>query len=146
MYIHYSNIPLLEIYSVYKQEPNYKPVGLWISVDDAWKNWCKDQDFHTEDLKYENIIRLNLDKILFLRDNQDILEFTQKYKQSLCDDLIRLIRWDEVAKLYNGIIISPYVHSLAMSRDALWYFGWDVASGCIWNKKSIKNINLNNAI
>lgn len=41
-----------------------------------------------------------------------------------------------VAKDYDGIEIAPYQESLRY--DLEWYYGWDVASGCIWNFEGIR--------
>jgi len=36
-----------------------------------------------------------------------------------------------VSKEYDGIEIAPYQWDARLSL--IWYYGWDVASGCIWN-------------
>ena len=50
------------------------------------------------------------------------------------------IRWQEVVDRYAGILISPYIYSARY--DLRWYYPWDVASGCIWNWRGIKEIKL----
>ena len=46
------------------------------------------------------------------------------------------IDWKKVASKYDGIEINPY--QFEARYQYLWYYGWDVASGCIWNLKSVK--------
>ena len=63
-------------------------------------------------------------------------------------DSIRNIEWGEVAKKYSGIEIKNpdiykfkkvpigYRNEVYMS----WLYGWDISSGCIWNKNGIESI------
>ena len=51
------------------------------------------------------------------------------------------INWKKVQNDgFNGIEICPYLFDKRM--DAQWYYGWDVASGCIWNKSGIADVSL----
>ena len=50
------------------------------------------------------------------------------------------IDWNRVAKKYQGIIITPYIWERRLTTTCTWYYGWDVASGCIWDNKAIKEI------
>ena len=52
------------------------------------------------------------------------------------------INWSAVAKDYYGIEISPYRPKYRLALGYLWYYGWDVASGCIWNKDAIRGVRL----
>jgi hypothetical protein len=45
-----------------------------------------------------------------------------------------LIKWDEVSEDFGGIEICPY---LLKRQYYIWYNLFDVASGCVWNIKSI---------
>ena len=49
-----------------------------------------------------------------------------------------MIDWKKVASKYDGIEIVPYQPKARM--NLLWYYGWDIASGCIWN---LGNTSLN---
>ena len=62
------------------------------------------------------------------RDNIDLVMNESKRK-----------RWDIIAKDYDGIILDPYFSSYSKYQ---WYSSFDVAQGCIWNKKGIVNYNL----
>lgn len=45
------------------------------------------------------------------------------------------IAWTAVADRWDGIIIAPY--QWTRRYDLAWYYGWDCASGCIWNLDAI---------
>lgn len=51
-----------------------------------------------------------------------------------------MIDWPKVAKRYGGIEITPYIYKARMTH--LWYYGWDVASGCVWLASAVQNIKL----
>ena len=52
----------------------------------------------------------------------------------------RYIDWPAVATDYPGLIIAPYQWSCRMSEFTRWYYGWDCASGCIWNADAIARV------
>lgn len=122
-----------------------KPIGLWISDEDdyGWKEWC---EYNSPDYLGEHAYEIILvydANILYLKTVQDIEAFTYMYR--LDDDLygmntydhVLAIDWDKLAKEYDGIIITPYHSMWTFGTSAVWYMGWDVASGCIWNSKAI---------
>lgn len=50
------------------------------------------------------------------------------------------IDWLTIYKKYQGIIIAPYFYNFR--NYWIWYNGWDVASGCVWDTKCIESIEL----
>lgn len=46
--------------------------------------------------------------------------------------------WTRIVPLYDGLIIAPYLWQRRL--DYMWYYGWDVASGCIWNLDAIQTV------
>jgi hypothetical protein len=50
------------------------------------------------------------------------------------------INWRRVARKYHGIVIAPYLRELRFDEAVWWYYGWDCASGCIWNRKAIAGV------
>lgn len=51
---------------------------------------------------------------------------------SLCRELDDIeIDWWTLYKNYHGIQLAPYQNALRYKW--LWYYGWDVASACIWD-------------
>lgn len=98
--------------------------------------------------EYEYSIELNHDNMLVIRNFGDLKTFNDEYsiKPELSEDSYNdnLIDWKEVAQKYSGIEICPYISKAEQIREVgkvfKWYGDWDVASGCIWNKKAIKLI------
>lgn len=128
-----------------------KPVGLWISVESAefggynynWRKWCEAEEFNLEKLACAYEIELKEDaNILHLKTCNEIFEFTGKYKASTrgfdCEHDTYQIRWDEVKKLHQGVIIAPYQWDCRLALESSWYYGWDCSSGCIWDLTCIK--------
>src|ERR1019366_6375474 len=94
--IHYSNeiIPVLE-HRDYAQEDlpwQAKPNGFWVSVETQedghynWKEWCEDEKYCLENLKYPHEVILIEDaNILHLKTAQEILDFSKKYPSKIRD-------------------------------------------------------------
>lgn len=134
----------------YLQYNHFKPNGLWVSVegfeeDINWKDWCEAEEFRLEHLKYAYEIILKPDhNLLILTSPAQLQEFTENYKGELIPGLrsIDIIQWGLVAQKYTGILIAPYQWSCRFEPGLFWYYGWDCASGCIWDLRVIKSINL----
>jgi hypothetical protein len=43
---------------------------------------------------------------------------------------------------YDGIEINPYFYNLRFAHDLMWYYAWDVPSGCFWKARCKKKITL----
>jgi hypothetical protein len=111
-----------------------KPCGLWVSVDgeDGWEAWCTSENFgglHT----YRYRVRLTKGSNVLHIDNElGVRVFREKYgRQSDRSYCSMYIAWEDVARDYQGLIIAPYQWPCRM--DERWYYGWDCASGCLWD-------------
>jgi hypothetical protein len=82
--------------------------------------------------EHEYEVVLHDSNILVLDTPKKILEFGREYR------IGESIDWPRLAKTHDGIEISPYQWSLRL--NLLWYYGWDVASGCIWNTEKLQII------
>lgn len=132
----------------------FKPKGLWVSVDgtDDWPSWCESEEF--EGLgTYHYRVDLHLDHRLLVLDNAlDLRDFTREYNHDFTIKKEGLppytpwygnyIRWGDVAKKYPGIIIAPYQWPCRMGDDTFWYYPWDCASGCIRDPSIIRAYDL----
>lgn len=147
--IHFSATPVTEVYakdpdSRYRRD---KPAGLWVSDEDAedsWSTWCRSEEFRLDGLKIAHAVTLADDaRILYLRGAADIDEFTRRY--AIESDPIAWkiygIDWAAVGREYQGIVITPYVWSRRLDGPG-WYYGWDCASGCIWDPAAIASITV----
>lgn len=145
---HYTKEPIKTLRSIAQatevEISSYKPRGLWLSVDGEhdWKSWCEAELFELESLKHRYRVYLKKDSnILRLTSTQDILNFTEKYNRVYRDYGLdwhgHFMDWTRLATEYQGLIISPYNWELRLDRRVHWYYGWDCASGCIWDANAI---------
>lgn len=144
---HYSSESLSEpLRACPEQSFGPKPVGLWVSVDDAWEQWCKESGFHPERLKHRMEIKLARGHNVLITSNpRDLSKFNAgaEYFAGIelgSSSLLReyALDWGAIAKKWDGVIIAPYCWKERL--NLLWYYGWDCASGCIWNPLAISKI------
>lgn len=139
---HYSRDPIKQILPInygqpHELSPYEKPYGFWVSVDgaDDWPSWCMAEQYQTEHLAHKYTVHLSdAASIAMLSSPSCFDRFEGAYGRDPhnCGMRDRLcIDWRAVADDYDGIIIAPYQWSERMSRS--WYYGWDCASGCLWN-------------
>ena len=149
--LHYSPKPIERVRAKRKQSIGWKPTGLWYSCGTAWKDWSDAEDFGAAtDYVYE--LEVNLSNILVISSEKQLDAFTEKYGMpdpnfsklvsSRSNSFNYSIDWPRVAKEFQGIEICPYVASRRLQY--MWYYGWDVASGCIWRPAAIKSFTLLN--
>lgn len=112
----------------------------WWGVGEEWRNWCEAESFSLESLAYRYKIDLDESKLLILKTEESLDEFTKRYGTHELHLRNYRINWPQVAKLYAGIEISPYHWS--RRYDLLWYYTWDVASGCLWDPSIVRSIKL----
>ena len=136
--LHSSKKPIKRIKDTERQAIEFKPVGLWYGINFEWRTFCN-REFSDGLGKYNYEIILDMTNILKISNFEELCKFENKYgKEKYKWSLIDNIDWIKVSKTYDGIEIQPYIWEARLIK--LWYYGWDVASGCIWNKKAIKKI------
>lgn len=152
--MHYASSPFtFDPARTYEQnEPRTfgKPNGFWVSIpgDDDWPTWVRDNMSH---IRLNHTYRVTLSDtaaIHYITNDFALDAFTGEF--AVKTDYERRwhenhqarwpIDWRQVAKDCDGIIIAPYQWSRRMSLD--WYYGWDCASGCIWNLSAIASVEL----
>ena len=148
--VHYSKHPLSAIYSreqtSSEEAPGMKSVGLWFSVeeegrDDGWAEWCRDNDFHGDCLEHKTEVLLRpASYILRMSTGEEIDAFTSKYGVKEYAGCIHMIDWRRVASEFSGIVIAPYIYSRRLSLTSSWYYGWDCASGCVWDAAAVERV------
>src|SRR5690606_32740643 len=154
--LHYSSTPLVAIYSVSQEPPGSrydKPNGLWVSVEGEmdWREWCVAESFGDPDSQLCYEVTLSPDaNMLRLESPGDLLRFTNKYGVGpylgpMAGRTVMFglgIDWPEVASTYAGIIIAPYQWSMRLDDRVRWYYGWDCASGCVWDASAVSDLRL----
>jgi hypothetical protein len=144
--VHYAKSPVLAVRSVEQPGPaDMKPRGFWLSDDDCednWRAWCEAETFSLGNLACVHDVALrDTANVLRLAGAYEIDAFDRQYTGELCRG-ISYIDWARVASDYDGIIITPYIWERRLTNTARWYYGWDCASGCIWNADAIASITL----
>ena len=152
--MHYSAEPLVfDSTRRYEQNEPFayaKPVGFWVSIqgEDDWPSWCHGENYRPEGLAFAHEVTLRPHAQVHRIDNPIALDaFTGSY--AVQTDFERShpaignmnrwpIDWREVTKDSDGLIIAPYLRRFEVS----WYYGWDCASGCIWNLDAIESVEL----
>lgn len=121
-----------------------KPNGLWYCVGFGWLDFTTSdfQDFYTIGNRvYAFEISLEGLNVLKITSYEELVKFEEIYlapsENEYMKDKKFDIDWSKVAENYDGIEIAPYIYKARMGH--MWYYGWDVASGCIWNTTNLKS-------
>lgn len=142
---HYSHEPLGTLFDRRDEirDPDWKPRGLWVSTDDeeGWDAWARQT--WGDDGRDGACTRVHLDpaaNVLWIADAAALAAFDRVFGEELLpgESYTRLIRWRTVADRWQGVVIVPYQR--AMRWEILWYYGWDCASGCIWDPAAIARL------
>jgi hypothetical protein len=126
-----------------EQKVGPKPDGVWFDCGGEWLAWIASE---MPDWLGDYTYRMSFDssKVLHI-DSPGMLDtFTQAYRASERAGAMGgdsyYIDWPAVAKKYKGIEICPYIWERRMTRHTFWYYGWDCASGCIWDPCIIRRL------
>lgn len=138
MLSHYSDQPTFDLRPAsYLQSAEFKPSGLWLSVDGAedWPYWCGKEGFRLTALAYRHQFVLNdASRILMVTDTNGIDALSQGYGASAYSFGLD---WSRLAREFGGLIIAPYQWERRLCSSSRWYYSWDCASGCIWDVSTV---------
>lgn len=145
--IHYTLVPLFDIRAVAQDvEPATKPNGFWFSARDEWREWCEGENWGLERLKFKYLVELLPQaNILKLTKPEQLDSFSIEYisqPDRLVTHSTAHVDWRRVAKGWQGIIIDPYFWTHRLNKGCQWYYGWDCASGCVWDAEAVKSLTL----
>lgn len=132
---------------------HHKPYGLWYQINDSWIDWCN-SNWSSNIGKNNFKIQLDLKNVLIIDTAKKLKDFNNKYKVTFFvipehNLEFNIVDWNKVNKDYKGIEIRNY-HKIKnmgfrfFSISFVWFLGWDVDSGCIWDLTAVKNIYLKN--
>lgn len=135
-----SSVLTLDRERSYEQRAGYKPNGLWVSVGDDWDRWCRGEDLTwTVDVPVHSVTLTDdaADHLLILNSESAVRDMptVQAHRGLRCE----YIDWPTLASQYGGIVIAPYQWGARL--DVMWYYGWDCASGCIWDLALIASVD-----
>ena len=138
-WIHFSDNPDLSQTDIVTcaGTPDCKPErGFWFSDEDnfGWSQWCTGEKVFMGDLRYSYTVSLRPEaRIAHLDSVEAIRTFHAQYAYPLPHALMVGIHWEEVAKRYDVVLITPYQWSLRLDPGFMWYYSWDCASGVVLN-------------
>lgn len=123
----------------YIQKSDDKPSCFWYGFGDKWIDWAETAG-HEYMGEYVYEVDINSSKILQIKNYSEIIEFTQEYKSSeqIIPGIIFFIDWPRIELKYDGIEINPYIGQARTNEKTIWYYSWDIPSGCIWNMDKVK--------
>lgn len=146
---HFSDEPITSLHNARQGEGKggfMKPNGLWLSVDgdDDWPAWCAAENFRDISKQYHYRVSLaSKHRVLHICNENDMRRFDTTYKGTGHPSLgMATINWSAVAADFRGIIIAPYQWGLRLEPRFFWYYGWDCASGVIWDMDAIDTMTL----
>lgn len=145
-----------------------KPAGIWYSPGEEWINYLKWEFEMLEEANYVYSLQPVYSQgglessggVLHINSPVMLYEFHRRFgvpedpeRAAAYDALIGRARkldpsiftdvnWPAVAKIWDGIEISPHQAEVARDIQVQWYVGWDIASGCIWRPAGVQNIQL----
>jgi len=120
------------------QQKGPKPSGIWYACGNEWISWL------TYEMPqwiggYVYSFKVDESRMLMITNEQEFVAFEREY--SVPDSSWgKTIDWAKVAMKYSGIEICPYQYSFRHS--SMWYYGWDVASGCVWEGSAVLEATL----
>lgn len=118
------------------QLPGPKPQGQWFGTGPSWLEFIDEENPQWAG-PYTYVITLDTQSVLEISTPAQLLDFTRKYGVERGFE----IDWSVVAQSYKGIDISPYISSMRLNPQTAWYYGWDVASGCVWDPSAITSVD-----
>ena len=138
-FLHYSPRPLSlgDLYQPAEKLVGSKPRGIWLSVGDEWRRWCEERshNLHRLEYEYEVVLRDSASMISITRP-EEIDSFGRAYSASP-GRTVRHVRWGDLSRRHDGIIIAPYFREKAEDKRSEWYSKWNCACACVWNVSAI---------
>jgi len=128
------------------QASEWKPQGLWYAQGGEWLEWMKsDRPEWLDKYNFMYALEIHEPKILMISSIEKFEQFEKEYfqpdvKRSDLTDPGRysFIDWPRIEKEYSGVEIIPYFWEKRLAN--LWYYGWDVAAGCIWHENGVQKL------
>lgn len=131
-----------------------KPFGLWYGFGKNWLNWS---GRNRDKKEYIHEIEINDLNIFKISNDEGLSDFSKKYAATGLSSRIygtdtdvgigseffrhSFINWKKVSDEYDGIEINPRMMCCNPKGEIIhWYYGWDVASGCVWNSDCFSKV------
>ena len=107
-----------------------KPVGLWLSVGDAWERWCMRENIFLDRVAWRRPVTIRHDARVLVMNNlsAEFEDFTQRYADPA--DEFRVPVWDRVASDLDILVLWPWEWPV-VSDHYRWDQAWDCPSGVV---------------
>jgi hypothetical protein len=146
---HYSDAadPLdLDTLKRHRRHQSDKPTGLWVSVPGPadWPAYCKGENLQCLG-EHRHVVTLADDaSLLRLATLDAVLDLHRDFPgpDVFGDGFAFSIDWTRIVERWDGILITPYQRGARLDPRSAWYYSWDCASGCIWNRRAIASATL----
>jgi hypothetical protein len=112
-----------------------KPIGFWYGFGTSWVDWCYANRYGDPSRGVLHQLHVaRPERVLQLVSEADMRAFLREYR----DPTLRTfsnIRWGVLATQVAGIEFPAYQHAHVFEQHDTWgwTYGWDCASGCIWD-------------
>ena len=135
-----------------QQMTRMKPEGLWYGVGEEWVEYLRTNQILQGDHRYLYEVVVDPAHVLQVRTVAETIKFVREFGKRERDrwtsgEGTALVDWKRVAQRHLGVELSPHWGELRSSsitfREGLdWYASWDVGSGCVWDPRGFKSLQL----
>ena len=130
----YSGTPEIQAWPTRKRGPS-KPVGVWLSVEDAWERWCRRESVFLERVTWRRRVTIGPHARVSVLDNMSssFAAFTRQYADPA--DEFQIPVWDRVVADWDVLILWPWEWPQADCYR--WDQSWDCPSGVVLRPDAI---------
>tara|TARA_Y100000310_G_C20484886_1_gene716421 strand:+ start:337 stop:957 length:621 start_codon:yes stop_codon:yes gene_type:complete len=132
----------LDLKSNYEQSGTMKPNGIWYGCGTTWLKFIDREMSGWTPVFGTQIwsLKIDMSNVKELTTTKEIDRFSMHYKDA--EKYYRMhdvhVDWSLAEHHFDGIECCPYpVGDWEFKMKYMWYYGIDIASGCIWNTKAI---------
>lgn len=111
----------------------FKPVGLWLSVEDAWEEWCHREQFGLDRVAWRHPVTVLDHARVLMLDNLST-EFDEFHNQYTRDsDRSGVPAWDRVARDWDVLMLYPWTRPPLgeLAKRYRWDSSWDCPSAVV---------------
>lgn len=148
---HYTAAPLILDAKRRYEQGHHKPRGLWLSVGDAWKEWCEGVDFAPYALAHRTEFVFADDADILVIDSQSRVEEFGSLAPRVAaypeqEKAHQWVDWRRITEEYDGVLFSPYSKAYVYDMEvesymaSWWYLRVDVPSACVWNLSAVRQV------